>query len=67
MTNEEALAALAHLIGTPYSDIVKGQVTECTGRTRVLGPADLATTEYDDKRIHVIAGGNGVIEGFRFA
>lgn len=66
MTNEEVLVALASLIGTPYTETVKGQIATSTGRTRVAGPTDITTKEFDESRIHVVTDGNDVIEGFRF-
>lgn len=66
MTNEEAQAKLAQLIGSNYTEAVKVKITELTGRARVVGPNDMATMEVDEARIHVVAGGNGVITGFRF-
>lgn len=67
MTNEEVLVQIADLIGTPYDDDTKRRIIECTARTRVVGPGEVSTREYDAQRINVIAGGNGLIEGFRFA
>lgn len=66
MTNEEVLVKIAELIGTLYSEDTKRRITECTARTRVVGPKDFTTKEFDENRINVIAGGNGLIEGFRF-
>ncbi|MHA6197999.1 I78 family peptidase inhibitor [Pseudomonas wadenswilerensis] len=66
MTNEQAQATLAKLIGCEYTEAVKAQIAELTGRARVVGPNDISTMELDESRIHVIAGGNGVITGFRF-
>lgn len=60
MNNEQVIAALADLVGTTYSEAVKACIAERTGRTRVVGPAEVATKEFDEKRINVIAGGNGV-------
>ena len=66
MNNEEAKAALAKLIGCEYTEPTKAEITKLTGRARVVGPPDASTMEIDESRIHVLAGGNGVITGFRF-
>lgn len=66
MTNDEVQMTLAKLIGMPYTEAVKAQIRDLTGRARVVGPTDISTMEYDESRIHVVAGGNGVISGFRF-
>jgi len=66
MTNEQVLVALAKLVGCEYHEAMKAQITELTGRGRVAGPNDITTKEFDESRIHVVAGGNGVITGFRF-
>ena len=66
MTNDEVLVALSTLVGCEYSEATKAQITELTGRARVVGPNDISTLELDKSRIHVIAGGNGVITGFHF-
>ena len=66
MTNEEVLVALTDLIGTPYGEDTKRRITECTARARVVGPQDITTKEFDETRVQVITGGNGLIEAFRF-
>lgn len=66
MNNEEAKAALAQLVGCEYTEATKAEISRLTGRARVAGPNDVSTTEFDEARIHVIAGDNGVITGFRF-
>lgn len=67
MTNEQVTAALQHLIGTHYASTVKTYISSLTQRTRVVGPTDTATMEFDDQRIHIVANAEGIIEGFRFA
>ncbi|MEE1921532.1 I78 family peptidase inhibitor [Pseudomonas sp. 148P] len=66
MTNDEVVVALASLVGCEYTSAMKAEITGLTGRARVVGPMDVSTMEYDESRIHVVAGGNGVITGFRF-
>jgi len=66
MTNEEVLVALSPLVGCEYTEATKARITELTGRARVVGPTDISTLDLDRSRIHVVAGGNGVITGFRF-
>ncbi|MDU9392662.1 I78 family peptidase inhibitor [Pseudomonas sp. zfem002] len=66
MTNDEVQVALAELIGCEYTPALKARITELTGRARVVGPTDVSTMDLDHSRIHVVAGGNGVITGFRF-
>ncbi len=66
MTNEEVLVALAPLVGCPFTDETGARITSLTGRPRVVAPNGITTKEFDQSRIHVIAGGNGVITGFRF-
>lgn len=67
MTNEEVLQALAHLVGTAYEPAIKETVCTLTGRTRVLGPKDITTFEYDPKRIHIQVDADARIQGFAFA
>lgn len=66
MTNEEVVVALKKLIGCTYTEATKVEIAKLTGRARIVGPAEPCTMEFDDLRIHVVAGGNGVITGFRF-
>ena len=66
MNNEQALQALAHLIGTPYEPSVKATISEITGRARVVGPNEMTTKEYDINRIHINADANSLIQGFTF-
>lgn len=66
MTNDEVLVALSKLVGCEYTTAMKAEITKLTGRARVVGPAEPSTLEFDESRIHVVAGGNGVITGFRF-
>ncbi|MDZ3994699.1 I78 family peptidase inhibitor [Pseudomonas sp. Teo4] len=66
MNNEQALQALAHLIGTPYEPSVKNTIAEITGRTRIVGPKEISTKEYDPDRIHINTDANGLIQGFSF-
>lgn len=66
MTNEEVTQALQHLIGTQYTDSVKAQITQATGRDRVVGPNEVSTRNYDLMRVHVQADKQGVITGFAF-
>jgi hypothetical protein len=66
MTNEQALQALQHLIGQPYTTSVKATVSQLTGRDRVVGAGEVATKEMDAARIHIVANASGNIEAFRF-
>lgn len=66
MTNEEALQAITHLIGTPYEPSVKDTITAITGRDRVVGPGEASTREYDSNRIHIVTDANRLIQGFSF-
>lgn len=66
MNNEQVLQALAHLVGTPYEPSVKATISEITGRTRVVGPKEMSTREYDVERIHIDADANSLIQGFSF-
>jgi cell division protein FtsL len=66
MTNDEVLVVLFVMVGLKYNDALKDEIAKLTGRTRVVGPNEPSTMELDNSRIHVIAGGNGVITGFRF-
>ncbi|HCN47126.1 MAG TPA: hypothetical protein DIT18_16940 [Pseudomonas sp.] len=66
MTNDEVLVALSKLVGCEFTAATKAEITKLTGRARVVGPNEPSTMELDNSRIHVIAGGNGVITGFRF-
>ena len=65
MDNAQVEAALAHLINTPYSVTVKQQITELTGRTRVVGPNEAMTLNIDPGRIGVNVEA-GLITGFSF-
>lgn len=66
MNNEQALQALAHLIGTPYEPSAKATISEITGRARVVGPNDMSTKEYDINRIQINTDANSLIQGFSF-
>ncbi|MBF8673083.1 hypothetical protein IRZ53_01800 [Pseudomonas fulva] len=67
MTNEEVLQTLAHLVGTAYEPAIKQTICTLTGRTRVLGPHDISTFEYDANRIHIKVDAEARIKGFSFA
>ncbi len=66
MTNDQVLAALNHLIGTRYVASVKSYITELTERSRVVGPNEMSTKEYDTNRIHIAGNASGLIESFHF-
>ncbi|WP_336332233.1 hypothetical protein [Pseudomonas putida] len=66
MTNEEVLQTLAHLVGTTYAPALKGTICALTGRTRVVGPNEICTLEYDVERIQIKADANLLIQGFDF-
>jgi len=66
MNNDEVLQTLAHLIGTPYEPSVKETITKITGRSRVVGPNEGSTLEYDIDRIHIRTDANQLIQGFDF-
>lgn len=66
MTNEEVLRTLAHLVGTPYAPALKDAICALTGRTRVVGPNEMCTREYDIERIQIKAGADLLIQGFDF-
>lgn len=66
MTNEEVLQTLAHLVGTPYKPALKDTISDLTGRTRVVGPNEMCTREFDIERIQIKAGAGLVIQGFDF-
>nr|WP_314479683.1 hypothetical protein [uncultured Pseudomonas sp.] len=66
MTNEEVLKALAHLVGTAYEPAIKQTICTLTGRSRVVGPNEMTTREYDAERIHIQVDANALINGFQF-
>jgi len=66
MTNEEVLKTLAHLVGTAYEPAIKDTICALTGRTRVVGPNEMCTREYDVERIQIKAGADLLIQGFDF-
>ncbi|MDI9776968.1 MULTISPECIES: hypothetical protein [Pseudomonas] len=66
MNNDEVLQTLAHLIGTPYEPSVKEIIRELTGRTRIVGPNEFSTRDFDSNRIHIRADANQLITGFAF-
>ena len=66
MTNEEIQKILQTLIGTTYEPGIKETIKARTGRSRVLGPQDIATREFDVQRIQVIVDETDVIKGFSF-
>lgn len=66
MTNEEVLQTLAHLVGTAYAPAIKDTICALTGRTRVVGPNEMCTREYDIERIQIKAGADLLIQGFDF-
>ena len=48
MTNEEAKAALAKLIGCEYTEAIKAEITRLTGRVLVVGPNEPHTKEINN-------------------
>ncbi|MDE1168652.1 MAG: hypothetical protein PW845_25540 [Pseudomonas sp.] len=66
MTNDEALAALGHLIGSRYVPSIKSYISELTQRPRIVGPNEMSTKEYDTTRIHIAADAAGTIVSFHF-
>ncbi|MBD1550059.1 I78 family peptidase inhibitor [Pseudomonas typographi] len=66
MDNQHVVQALQHLLGTTYDETTKSTVTELTGRTRVVGPNDITTREFDLQRVHVRVGAQGRIEAITF-
>ncbi|WP_277961503.1 I78 family peptidase inhibitor [Pseudomonas sp. RIT-To-2] len=66
MTNDQVIAAIAHLVGTQYEPGVKAQITQLTERARVVGPNEMSTREYDLNRVHIVANATGTIEAFTF-
>lgn len=66
MTNEEVLQALSHLLGSRYAPSIKDEISAITLRSRVVGPSEMSTHEFDPMRIHIQADAKGIIEGFAF-
>ncbi|PTV54017.1 MULTISPECIES: hypothetical protein [Pseudomonas] len=66
MTNEEVLQTLAHLVGTRYVPELKGTICALTGRTRVVGPNEMSTHDYDAERIQIKADADLMIQSFAF-
>lgn len=66
MTNEAIIQQLQHLIGSRYVPAVKAYIVELTGRTRVFGPNDVVTREFDINRITVDVDANNLVESFSF-
>ncbi|MNM25972.1 hypothetical protein D3C76_753780 [compost metagenome] len=66
MTNEEVLQTLAHLVGTRYVPELKGTICALTGRTRVVGPNEMSTRDYDAARIQIKADADLMIQSFAF-
>ncbi len=64
MTNEQAIAAIQHLVGSPYVPSVKTYITELTQRPRIVGPGEISTREYDAQRINIAANSDGQIVSF---
>lgn len=54
------------MVGTPYSPAIKDTICTLTGRTRVVGPDEMCTREYDIERIQIKAGTDLLIQGFDF-
>lgn len=66
MTNEEVLQTLAHLVGTRYVPELKGTICALSGRTRVVGPNEMSTRDYDAERIQIKADADLMIQSFAF-
>jgi len=64
MTNDDVKQALAHLVGAPYVPELKDTICAITGRSRVVGPTDMCTREFDPTRIQITTDANQVIQGF---
>ena len=66
MTNDDVKQALAHLVGATYVPELKDTICAITGRSRVVGPTDMCTREFDPTRIQIRTDANQVIQGFEF-
>ncbi|WP_263261920.1 I78 family peptidase inhibitor [Pseudomonas sp. RIT-PI-S] len=66
MTNEQIIETLQPFVGTPYAPGVKAAIGDLTGRSRVVGPREFTTREFDPQRIHILVDASGTITGFTF-
>lgn len=66
LTNDEVLTAFGHLVGKVYSDGLRLEIEEKTGRTvRACGDY-LITLDYSPTRLNLRVNEDGVITGFKF-
>lgn len=66
MTNDEILDDFGHLVGTAYSESLRIDIAEQTGRTVRYCGLVLVTQEYKPDRLNIRVNENGVISGFLF-
>lgn len=64
--NLEVYNKVKHLIGSPYSELVRQQTESLTGRTTRQSGNCLVTMDCDPQRINLETNRNGIIEKILF-
>jgi hypothetical protein len=66
MTNQEILDDFGHLVGKAYSECLRMDIAEQTGRTVRYCGLVLATEDYRSDRLNIRVNNDGIISGFLF-
>jgi hypothetical protein len=66
MTNEEILADFAHLVGTAYSESMRLDIAQKTGRDVRRSGIFLVTQGQKPDRLNIRINDDGIISGFLF-
>lgn len=66
MTNEEILADFSQLVGTAYSERVRLDIAQKTGREVRRSGIFLVTQEHKADRLNIRINDDGIISGFLF-
>lgn len=66
MTNEEIVNDFAHLVGTAYSEDVRLDIVQKTGREVRRSGIFLVTQEHKPDRLNIRINEDGIISGFLF-
>jgi adenylate kinase len=66
LTNDEVLKSFGPLVGTEYSERLRAEIAQKTGRTVRASGDYLITLDYDPTRLNVRVNEDAVITGFKF-
>ncbi|WP_274644116.1 hypothetical protein [Pseudomonas serbica] len=66
MTNQEILDDFGHLVGKAYSECLRMDIAEQTGRTVRYCGLVLETEDHRSDRLNIRVNNDGIISGFLF-